>query len=78
MCCDDAYCVTPRISALAGCDRLVSKLLVIEKYSISEDPKEDTIEEEPLKEPKEKGNGYLRKGQKPSQKGQNRAWNGKA
>ncbi|GJQ98111.1 hypothetical protein Tco_0009250 [Tanacetum coccineum] len=26
MCCDDAYHVTPRVSALAGCDRLVSKL----------------------------------------------------
>ncbi|GJS13069.1 putative reverse transcriptase domain-containing protein [Tanacetum coccineum] len=26
MCCDDAYLVTPRVFALAGCDRLVSKL----------------------------------------------------
>ncbi|GKA33089.1 hypothetical protein Tco_0719456, partial [Tanacetum coccineum] len=32
MCCDDAYLVTPRIFALAGCDRLVSEPLVIENY----------------------------------------------
>ncbi|GKC52266.1 hypothetical protein Tco_1075011 [Tanacetum coccineum] len=25
MCCDDVYLVTPRVSALAGCDRLVSE-----------------------------------------------------
>ncbi|GJV14386.1 putative reverse transcriptase domain-containing protein [Tanacetum coccineum] len=32
MCCDDAYRVTPCVSALAGCDRLVSEPLVIENY----------------------------------------------
>ncbi|GJS86675.1 putative reverse transcriptase domain-containing protein [Tanacetum coccineum] len=53
MCCDDAYLVTPHVSALAGCDRLVSEPLVIEKYSISEDLEEEPIEEEPLEEPNE-------------------------
>ncbi|GJX32520.1 putative reverse transcriptase domain-containing protein [Tanacetum coccineum] len=32
MCCDDAYHVTSRVSALAGCDRLVSEPLVIENF----------------------------------------------
>ncbi|GJS05693.1 putative reverse transcriptase domain-containing protein [Tanacetum coccineum] len=32
MCCDDAYLVMPRDSALAGCDRLVSESLVIENF----------------------------------------------
>ncbi|GJY33348.1 hypothetical protein Tco_0417817 [Tanacetum coccineum] len=31
MCCDDAYLVTPRVSPLAGCDKLVSEPLIIEK-----------------------------------------------
>ncbi|GJY25978.1 hypothetical protein Tco_0400704 [Tanacetum coccineum] len=31
LCCDDIRDVTPRVSALAGCDRLVSEPLVIEK-----------------------------------------------
>ncbi|GKE46157.1 hypothetical protein Tco_1477415 [Tanacetum coccineum] len=31
LCCDDIYDVTPRVSALAGCYRLVSEPLVIEK-----------------------------------------------
>ncbi|GKC47528.1 hypothetical protein Tco_1065250 [Tanacetum coccineum] len=31
MCCDDAYRVTPHVFALTGCDKLVSKPLVIEK-----------------------------------------------
>ncbi|GKB95443.1 putative reverse transcriptase domain-containing protein [Tanacetum coccineum] len=30
MCCDDTHDVTPHVSALAGCDRLVSEPLVIE------------------------------------------------
>ncbi|GKA28171.1 hypothetical protein Tco_0714339 [Tanacetum coccineum] len=30
LCCDDIHDVTPRVSALAGCDRLVSKPMVIE------------------------------------------------
>ncbi|GJS02599.1 hypothetical protein Tco_0319107 [Tanacetum coccineum] len=30
MCCDDAYHVTPRVFALAGCDRLGLELLVID------------------------------------------------
>ncbi|GKC18988.1 hypothetical protein Tco_1021138 [Tanacetum coccineum] len=30
LCCDDIHDVTPRVSALAGCDRLVSEPLVIE------------------------------------------------
>ncbi|GKE25796.1 hypothetical protein Tco_1441180 [Tanacetum coccineum] len=69
MCCDDAYRVTPRVSALAGCDRLVSEpaswafcflafmriLFWPTGYSISEDPEEEPIEEEPLEEPKEEG-----------------------
>ncbi|GJU45613.1 putative reverse transcriptase domain-containing protein [Tanacetum coccineum] len=55
MCCDDAYLVTPRISALAGCDRLVSEPLVIENYSISKDPEVEPIDKEPLEEPKEEG-----------------------
>ncbi|GJS41124.1 hypothetical protein Tco_0566167 [Tanacetum coccineum] len=33
LCCDDTHNVTPRVSALAGCDRLVSKPMVIEKKS---------------------------------------------
>ncbi|GJX11799.1 hypothetical protein Tco_0201658 [Tanacetum coccineum] len=59
--CDDTHDVTPRVYALAGCDRLVSEPLVIENfiltydYSISEDPEEEQIEEEPLEEPREKG-----------------------
>ncbi|GJU00326.1 putative reverse transcriptase domain-containing protein [Tanacetum coccineum] len=31
LCCDDIHDVTPRVSALAGCERLVSEPLVIEK-----------------------------------------------
>ncbi|GKD30824.1 hypothetical protein Tco_1241602 [Tanacetum coccineum] len=31
LCCDDIQDVTPRVSALAGCDRLVSEPLIIEK-----------------------------------------------
>ncbi|GKC49151.1 hypothetical protein Tco_1071896 [Tanacetum coccineum] len=30
LCCDDIHDVTPRVSALAGCDRLVSEPMVIE------------------------------------------------
>ncbi|GJU00794.1 hypothetical protein Tco_1111132 [Tanacetum coccineum] len=40
--CDDTHDVTPRVSALAGCDSI-------------EDPKEEQIEEEPLEKPREKG-----------------------
>ncbi|GKD01287.1 hypothetical protein Tco_1171561 [Tanacetum coccineum] len=32
LCCDDIHEVTPRVFALAGCDRLVSEPLVIENY----------------------------------------------
>ncbi|GKB21190.1 hypothetical protein Tco_0855113, partial [Tanacetum coccineum] len=32
LCCDDIHDVTPHVSALAGCDRLVSEHLVIENY----------------------------------------------
>ncbi|GJS44142.1 hypothetical protein Tco_0569185 [Tanacetum coccineum] len=32
LCCDDAYDATPHVSALAGCDRLVSEPMVIENY----------------------------------------------
>ncbi|GJT53324.1 hypothetical protein Tco_0988378 [Tanacetum coccineum] len=53
LCCDDIHDVTPRVFALAGCDRLVSEPLVIEKYSVAYDSKEEPIEEEPLEEPKE-------------------------
>ncbi|GJT81322.1 putative nucleotidyltransferase, ribonuclease H [Tanacetum coccineum] len=34
LCCDDIHDVTPRVSALAGCDKLVSEPLVIEKYFV--------------------------------------------
>ncbi|GJX78742.1 retrovirus-related pol polyprotein from transposon TNT 1-94 [Tanacetum coccineum] len=34
LCCDDIHDVTPRVFALAGCDRLVSEPLVIEKMTI--------------------------------------------
>ncbi|GJZ65903.1 hypothetical protein Tco_0622599, partial [Tanacetum coccineum] len=61
MCCDDAYHVTSRDSALAGCDRLVSEPLVIENYLISEDPEEEPIEEEPLEEPNEEGYDKIQK-----------------
>ncbi|GKA99353.1 putative reverse transcriptase domain-containing protein, partial [Tanacetum coccineum] len=33
LCCDDIHEVTPRVFALAGCDRLVSEPLVIKKYA---------------------------------------------
>ncbi|GJU82417.1 hypothetical protein Tco_1284782 [Tanacetum coccineum] len=36
LCCDDIHDVTPRVSTLAGCDRLVSEPLVIEKCVIIE------------------------------------------
>ncbi|GJT43570.1 hypothetical protein Tco_0952285 [Tanacetum coccineum] len=36
LCCDDIHDVTPRVSALAGCDRLVSEPLVIEKVEVWE------------------------------------------
>ncbi|GJR89789.1 hypothetical protein Tco_0213800 [Tanacetum coccineum] len=66
MCCDDAYPVMPRISALAGCERLVSEgikaigyrevvLFRPTGYSILVDPEEESIEEEPHEEPKEEG-----------------------
>ncbi|GJV06183.1 hypothetical protein Tco_1343839 [Tanacetum coccineum] len=48
MCCDDAYLVTPRVSALAGCNILVSEPGYRE---VEEEP----IEEEPLEEPKQEG-----------------------
>ncbi|GJZ06008.1 hypothetical protein Tco_0539801 [Tanacetum coccineum] len=51
MCCDNAYHVTPRVSALAGCDRLVSE----PGYREVEDLEEEPIEEEPLEEPKKEG-----------------------
>ncbi|GJX48135.1 cysteine-rich receptor-like protein kinase 8 [Tanacetum coccineum] len=35
LCCDDIHDVTPRVSTLAGCDRLVSEPLVIENSLIS-------------------------------------------
>ncbi|GJX47484.1 hypothetical protein Tco_0272674 [Tanacetum coccineum] len=34
LCCDDIHEVTPRVSASAGCDRLVSEPLVIEKIDL--------------------------------------------
>ncbi|GJX75350.1 hypothetical protein Tco_0313945 [Tanacetum coccineum] len=61
LCCDDTYDVTPRVSALARCDRLVSEdglkeVGVLSRptgYSISEDLEDESIEEEPLEEPKD-------------------------
>ncbi|GJQ97283.1 hypothetical protein Tco_0008422 [Tanacetum coccineum] len=44
LCCDDIHDVTPRVSALAGCDRLVSEPLVIEK----EAPSFDGLKPQPL------------------------------
>ncbi|GJW93378.1 hypothetical protein Tco_0173050 [Tanacetum coccineum] len=38
LCYDDIHDVTPRVSALAGCDRLVSEPLVIEKYVVAMSP----------------------------------------
>ncbi|GJT50367.1 putative reverse transcriptase domain-containing protein [Tanacetum coccineum] len=37
MCCDDAYLVMPHDSTLAGCDKLVSEPLVIEKIPLAND-----------------------------------------
>ncbi|GKB99236.1 hypothetical protein Tco_0985373 [Tanacetum coccineum] len=50
LCCDDIHEVTPRVSALAGCDRLVSEPLVIEKNEFA-----------PHRLPQQEGNmnGYL-------------------
>ncbi|GJW61703.1 hypothetical protein Tco_0111038 [Tanacetum coccineum] len=68
MCCDDAYHVTPRVSALTGCDRLVSEPLVIENHdyptprryrweisprSVLEVEKKEEEEEEPKEEEEE-------------------------
>ncbi|GJV74029.1 putative reverse transcriptase domain-containing protein [Tanacetum coccineum] len=54
MCYDDVYLVTPRVSALAGCDRLVSEpgyrevvLFRPTGYSILEDLEDEPIKEEP-------------------------------
>ncbi|GJU99762.1 hypothetical protein Tco_1329033, partial [Tanacetum coccineum] len=62
LCFDDTDDVTPYVSALAGCDILVSELgyreVVLSRptgYSISEDPEDESIEEEPFEEPKEEG-----------------------
>ncbi|GKD68330.1 hypothetical protein Tco_1322420, partial [Tanacetum coccineum] len=59
MCCDDAYCVTPRDSALAGCDRFISdpcyKNFISTYGLLSKDQEEEPIVEEPLEEPKEEG-----------------------
>ncbi|GJW03829.1 hypothetical protein Tco_1562685 [Tanacetum coccineum] len=57
LCCDDTHDVTPRVSALAGCDRLVSEPVLSRPmdYSISKDPEEEPIEEEPLEESKKEG-----------------------
>ncbi|GJS34981.1 hypothetical protein Tco_0533363 [Tanacetum coccineum] len=35
LCCEDIHDVTPRVSALAGCDRLVSEPLVIEIFDVN-------------------------------------------
>ncbi|GJV81604.1 hypothetical protein Tco_1517474, partial [Tanacetum coccineum] len=59
MCCDDAYLVMPRVSALAGCDRLVREKSperdseVKLEEDLEEDPEEDPEEEEE-KDPKRK------------------------
>ncbi|GJY05426.1 retrovirus-related pol polyprotein from transposon TNT 1-94, partial [Tanacetum coccineum] len=60
LCCDDTHNVMPRVSALAGCDRLVSEPLVIEKnfvFLLFSEFYIDlrAIEEEPLEEPNEEG-----------------------
>ncbi|GJR75749.1 putative reverse transcriptase domain-containing protein [Tanacetum coccineum] len=61
LCCDDIYEVTPCVSALAGCDRLVSEPLVIEKEMtmISKDGEiskfpgyHSSEEEEPTEQPR--------------------------
>ncbi|GJU68278.1 hypothetical protein Tco_1254537 [Tanacetum coccineum] len=51
LCCDDTYEVTPGVSALAGW--LTDLLSRPTGYSITEDLEDETIEEEPLEEPKE-------------------------
>ncbi|GKC31871.1 hypothetical protein Tco_1039165, partial [Tanacetum coccineum] len=62
LCFDDTHDVTPRVSALAGCNILVSepgyREVVLSRptgYSLSEDPEDESIEEEPFEEPKEEG-----------------------
>nr|GEW04044.1 RNA-directed DNA polymerase, eukaryota, reverse transcriptase zinc-binding domain protein [Tanacetum cinerariifolium] len=55
MCCDDSYLVTPRIPALARCDRLAFCFLSFLYYLMLEDIKEEPIEDEPLEEPKREG-----------------------
>ncbi|GJU56055.1 hypothetical protein Tco_1229769, partial [Tanacetum coccineum] len=64
LCCDDIRDVTPRVSALAGYDRLVSEPVLFRPtgYSITYDSKEEPIEEEPLEEPNEEG--YLEESDK--------------
>ncbi|GJV52901.1 uncharacterized mitochondrial protein-like protein [Tanacetum coccineum] len=52
LCCDDIHDVTPRVSALAGCDRLVTNPLVIGKSPIKEEPLEEPNEEGWLEESK--------------------------
>ncbi|GJU76065.1 putative reverse transcriptase domain-containing protein [Tanacetum coccineum] len=46
LCCDDIHDVTPRVSALAGCDRLVSEPLVIEKTETMYDDEDDEVTKE--------------------------------
>ncbi|GJU74899.1 hypothetical protein Tco_1266304 [Tanacetum coccineum] len=67
LCCDDIHDVTPRVSALAGCDRLVSEPLVIENILVMFSPTRKKSRwgtvfptglkryKEPLMEPKEIG-----------------------
>ncbi|GJU69649.1 hypothetical protein Tco_1255908 [Tanacetum coccineum] len=67
LCCDDIHDVTPRVSALAGCDRLVSEPLVIENILVMFSPTRKKSRwgtvfltglkryKEPLVEPKEIG-----------------------
>ncbi|GKD72291.1 hypothetical protein Tco_1330573, partial [Tanacetum coccineum] len=38
LCCDDIHDVTPRVFALAGCDRLVSEPLVLENILVMLSP----------------------------------------
>ncbi|GJV87911.1 hypothetical protein Tco_1531849, partial [Tanacetum coccineum] len=49
MCYDDPSLITPHVSALAGCDRVVSRAIGYKEVV----PEEEPIEKKPLEEPKE-------------------------
>ncbi|GJX20586.1 reverse transcriptase domain-containing protein [Tanacetum coccineum] len=82
MCCDDSFLVTPQVSALVGCDRLVSEPLVIEKQvkekspekipdvKLEEDSKKD-LEEDPEEDSEEEEESKKKKQKEASKSGSN-------